>query len=259
MSFITPKEEQVRFKLETADLLDLDILTVTWETKPEIVEKLLPKPLEPFDTPLVQAYIANFRKTNFGPGYLESALSLICNYKGEIGAYFLAMPVSEGLPMAYGREYFGYPKKTAKVKLKRFFNTVYGCSTRHGIKFLKMRAHFLQTITEEKALEYGMSHDTVVNVFLFKHFVAPSIKEYDYKPRLVKQEVEIHRDVIKVGLGAIKFKVSKYDPWSEVEVVKMLGASFGKGYNKMLPAKVMEEIDPEYLLPYAYTKWDRWE
>ena len=153
MSFITPKEEQVRFKLESADLLDLDILTITWETKPEIVEKLLPKPLEPFDRPLVQSYIANFRKSNFGPGYLESSLSLICKYNGEVGAYFLAMPVSKGMPVAYGREYFGYPKKTAKVKLKRIFNTAFGCTTRHGIKFLKMRAHFLRKITEEQAKE----------------------------------------------------------------------------------------------------------
>ena len=62
MSFITPKEEQYRFKLESDDLLDIDSLNITWETKPEIVERLLPPPLEPSDRPIAQAYVALFRK-----------------------------------------------------------------------------------------------------------------------------------------------------------------------------------------------------
>ena len=257
VSFIVPKEEQLRFGLESADLLDIEVLSVTWETKPEIIERLLPKPLEPIDRPLAYAYTANFRKTNFGPGYLESALALICKYKKDVGAYFLSMPVSDGLPMAYGREYFGYPKKTAKIRLTKIFNSAFGSTTRHGIKFLKMRANFLRKITEEQAKEYGLSHDSTNKIFLFKHFVAPDVKDFDYKPRLIMEEVVNHRDVIKVGLGSIKFQPSKYDPWAEVEVVKMLGASYSKGYNKMLPGKVMEEVDPEYLIPYAYNKWDR--
>ena len=80
--------------LESADLIDVSRLEVFWETKPEIVERLLPPPLEPNDRPIVFAYTAIFGKTNFGIAtYKESAVFLLCKYKGEAGSYCLSMPV----------------------------------------------------------------------------------------------------------------------------------------------------------------------
>ena len=257
MSFITPKEEQYRFKLDSADLLDIDSLNITWETRPDIVERLLPPPLEPFDSPIAQAYIALFRESNFGIRYREAALYLLCKYKKDVGIYVLSMPVDDGLAMAYGREYFGYPKKTSKIGMNRVLNFAFGSVRRHGTTFVKFRASFLRKIDEEKAQEYGLSHNRKSNAFLFKHFVSPDTKSFDYKPRLIKAPVEIHRDTIEVGLGKIKFKPLKTDPWHEVEVVKMLGADYSKGYTKMLPAEVVAEIeDVEKFIPYAYLKWD---
>ena len=42
------------------------MLAVIYETKEEIVERLLPKPLKPTERPLVMMFIGKYPKTNFG-------------------------------------------------------------------------------------------------------------------------------------------------------------------------------------------------
>jgi acetoacetate decarboxylase len=51
---------------------------------------------------------------------------------------------------------------------------------------------------------------------------------------------------------------SDYDPWSDVWVVKMLGAVYTKGNNTMLRGKVVAQVDPVAFLPYIFLKWDWW-
>jgi len=104
------------------DFESAEMINVFWETKAEIVERLLPPPLEPTTFPLATALLGNYPKTNFGLPYLESALFIGCQYKGVIGMYCLAMHLDgpgKGLAMAGGRETVGFPKKLAKIELKK--------------------------------------------------------------------------------------------------------------------------------------------
>ncbi|NHJ39373.1 MAG: hypothetical protein FK731_05015, partial [Asgard group archaeon] len=134
MSFVL-KEKHLFETLESADLIDISQLSFFWETKPEIIERLLPPPLEPSDSPIVYAYTANFDRTNFGIStYKESAVFLLCTYKGEVGFYCLSMPVDNDIAMALGREFFGYPKKIAKIHLEKLRNTAISWTIRHDIK-----------------------------------------------------------------------------------------------------------------------------
>ena len=110
MSFVR-KDTKILSEKEAAIIYDAQTITVVYETKPEIVERLLPPPLEPFDTPIVRVYIANFPSTNFNITYKEGAMFLVCKYKGEIGVYTLSMPVDNDIAMVLGRDIFGYPKK----------------------------------------------------------------------------------------------------------------------------------------------------
>ncbi|HRW80184.1 MAG TPA: hypothetical protein P5285_05290, partial [Desulfomonilia bacterium] len=54
----------------------------------------------------------------------------------------------------------------------------------------------------------------------------------------------------------ITLRDSPYDPWSEVEVVRTLGAMYTKGDNFMLGGRVVAEVDPIRFAPYAFLKWD---
>jgi acetoacetate decarboxylase len=64
--------------------------------------------------------------------------------------------------------------------------------------------------------------------------------------------------VAEFGEAEVMMSPSDYDPWSEVEVVRMLGAVYTKGNNTMLRGKVVAEADPAAFLPYILTKWDWW-
>jgi acetoacetate decarboxylase len=257
MSFIrTSKEARMFDRLESADFYGAETFSVFWETRQEVVERLLPPPLEPFETPIARAYVANFPRTNFGVPYKETALMLVCQYKGEMGVYILAMHVDNDMAMALGRELFGYPKKMAEIKLKKRVGAS-GWGQRQGIKVVEMQSKIMKGISEEEAIEMQLGpNEDANNVFLFKHFPAQDVSGFDYEPRLIKSPVTFHRRSISVGHGNIKFRQSKFDPWGEVEVVKMLGASYTVGDQSMLKGEVLAEVESEAFKPYSYLKWD---
>lgn len=114
---------------------DAEMLTVYWETKPEIIERLLPKPLKPAGRPLVNAFIADYPATNFCPPYREAGLFVLADYNGELGNYCLSMPITSDIGMAMGREVCGLPKKMADVRMQVEGDSISGSIGRQGIDF----------------------------------------------------------------------------------------------------------------------------
>lgn len=82
MGFVKSMEEIVKNYQPTAVFYDAEMLTVYFETRPEIVARLLPPPLKPAKEPFGGAFVANYPRTNFGVTYLESALFLQAEYNG---------------------------------------------------------------------------------------------------------------------------------------------------------------------------------
>jgi acetoacetate decarboxylase len=72
----------------------------------------------------------------------------------------------------------------------------------------------------------------------------------------VKQETELRPKEMLFGEAKIVFNPSDYDPWVEIEVVKMLGAVYTKGDNSMLIGKVVAEVDQMKFAPYSLLKTD---
>jgi len=80
MGFVKSLEWITENYPETAEFYDAEVLTIYFETKPEVVKRLLPPPLEPFEIPIGFAFVANYPRTNFSVPYLESALFLQARY-----------------------------------------------------------------------------------------------------------------------------------------------------------------------------------
>ena len=261
MGFVKSYEEIAKAYRESGEFYDAEMLAVAWETKPKIVERLLPPPLKPSKRPLVLAFIANYPKTNFGVTYLEAALFLMAEFNGEPGAYCLSMPVTNDMAMAGGREVYGYPKKIAAIELNRDGQDVEGWAERRGTRFLDVRAKLTGKFNVEGAQNVfseilSAGGDSVVVTYNFKHSPAPEGGAFDFNPRLVREEVEFRPYSIEGGEAEIVMKPSDYDPWAEVEVVKLLGAIYTKGNNSMRKGKVVAEVDPVSFAPYAFLKWD---
>ena len=248
---------------ETADFYDAEMLSVWWETKSEIIKKLLPPPLKPLDTPIAYAFIANYPRTNFGVTYKEGALFLTCEFEGVEGGYCLAMPVTNDMAMAGGREVFGFPKKIANIHFKREKRDIEGWTERLGTRFFEVKAKlngrpnssdFIQLFTERTG--GGTGTDITSVSYNYKHFPSPDGEYYDYKPRLVKQETVLRPTELKLGNTEIILKSSDNDPWGEVEIERILGAVYLKGNNSMLKGSVVAELEPEKFEPFSFLKWD---
>jgi acetoacetate decarboxylase len=261
MGFVKSLEELLANRKETADFYDARMLTVFWETKPEVIAKLLPAPLQPAENPLAMAFVADYPRTNFDVTYQESALFISAVYDGEEGSYCLSMPVTNDMAMGLGREVLGFPKKMADIHLIEEKGAIRGWTERRGVRFMEVRAELTGKFNDIQAQELFMANileDGSIKKasFLFKHFPATEGMAFDYNPRLVRQETVLRPKEIRIGEGEIILKHSDYDPWAEVPVVKMLGAVFMVGDNSMRPGKVMAEVDPLTFAPYAFLKWD---
>lgn len=263
MGFVKTLQEIMSFNRPTADFYAAEMLTILWETKPATVAKLLPPPLQPASQPVAMAFVANYPRTNFDVTYKESALFLRAVYNGEEGGYCLSMPVTNDIAMAAGREVFGFPKKMADIHIGRNGHSVEGWTERRGIRFMEVRAKLTGKFNDPAAQEIVMAArnlgaDGSIKAisYNFKHFPAPEGTSFDYNPRLVKQETILRPKEILLGEAEIIFRHSDYDPWAEVEVVKMLGALYTVGDNSMLRGKSVAEVGFMEFAPYAFLKWD---
>ncbi len=262
MGFVKSLEEIMASIKPTADFYDAEMLTMFWETKPEIAAKLIPPPLQPTKAPIAMAFVANYPSTNFDVTYRESALLLRAQFKGEEGGYCLAMHVTNDMAMAGGREVFGFPKKMADIHFSRTGDTVKGWTERRGIRFMEVQADLNGRINAPDAVDQLMGGNVQPGgsiqavAYNFKYFPAPEGGSFDYPPRLVKQETLFRPKEIAAGTVELTFKPSAYDPWSEVAVVRMLGGMYTKGDNSMLGGKVVAVADMIQFLPHAFLKWD---
>lgn len=261
MSFVKSLDEIMKMRIETVDFYDAEMMTVYWETKPEIIKRVLPRPLKPTENPIVTAFIAKYPRTNFGVSYLESALAVMCQFKGDVGSYILSMPVDNDIAMAGGREFYGYPKKIGQLQFNRSGDKFEGWTERRGTRFLEIKAKLKNTIKEEEArviLDRIGFKENVLVTYNFKHFPAPDDTLFDYNPRLIRQEIEFRPDSIEIAEDdfEIKLKSSTYDPWGEIEVIKKLGAFYTIGNNSMRKGSVVAEAKPTTFAPYAFLKWD---
>ncbi len=250
---------------ETADFYDAEMLAVYWQTKPDIIKRLLPPPLKPAEMPIIFAFVADYPRTNFGSIYKEAAVFLSCEYEGIEGGYCLAMPVTDDMALVAGREVFGYPKKLANIHFRKEKRDVEGWSERHGTRYFEVKAklngrpnspEFIQLVAERTGGTPGGSKDIIQVCYNYKHFPSPDGNYFDYKPRLIREEVVFRPSELKLGSAQLILKSSESDPWGELEIEEILGAIYLKGTNSMLKGYVVAELEHEKFIPYSFLKWD---
>ena len=246
MGFVKTPAELAAFYENPARLFPgAKMMGAIFQTRPEIVARLLPPPLEPAEMPGGLVFIAEYPQTSLGPGYRESALFLNCRYKGENGTYCLAMPIdSEEVRCTNGRDIFGFPKKLAKIHLERNENVVHGWVERHGVRFFELK---VELMSELPALA-----PTGPN-FLFKALPRIDLKPgFDGPVLLCKQTTEVALKKAEIGMPTITFKDSPRDPWSEIEVTETLAGFYLVSDNTMRPGEVIAKIDGDAYLPYYF-------
>ena len=250
MGFVkTKKEIDDYYSLGVRKFTGAEMLGVLFETRPEIVSRLLPPPLMPADAPTGLIFIAHYPQTNLGPGYKEAALFLNCKYGGEQGSYCLSMPIdSEESRLYNGRDIFGFPKKMAKIHLEKKGDEACGWVVRHGIRFVEIQAKLTDPFPSLP--EMGAN-------FLFK--ASPRIDltpGFDGPVLLCRHKTNVEMKSLDIGSASLSLTESDADPWAELENPKVTLAFYLVSDNTMLPGSVITEVDPEAYLPYYFKMTD---
>lgn len=256
MGFVKTKEElDGYYGLALRKFFDAEMLGVMFETGPEVPKRLLPPPLEPPEQPGGLIFIANYPKTNLGPGYHEGALFLRCTYEGEAGSYCLSMPIDDEPRMHNGRDIYGFPKKLARVHMERSGDSVEGWIERNGIRFAEVRATMTGSLPELPELG---------PIFLFKAMPRADLEPgFDGPVLLVRQKTDIEMKTLDIGTAELTLRESETDPWAEIEVTNVIIAYHLVSDNAMQPGKVIAEVDPDLFLPHyfkmtdIFTGWQR--
>jgi len=246
MGFVKSQEELDRYyAIGVRRFIGARMLGVMYETRPEIVARLLPPPLEPADAPAATIFIAQYPETNLGPGYREAALLLRCRYQGEIGSYCLSMPIeSEESRLYNGRDIFGFPKKMARIHLENSEDAASGWVVRHGVRFVEIKAKLAARIPQ---------FPPAVPNFLFKAMPRIDLTPgFDGPVLLCRQQTDITMKSLQIGPAELTLLPSDSDPWAEVEAVKVVSAFYLVSDNTMQPGKVLKEVDGGSYLPYYF-------
>ncbi len=238
---------------------DAEMLTVFWETDPELIAKVLPKDMTPGKDPIVRAFIADYPRTSFCPPYKEAGLFIPAVRDGVEGDYCLSMPISDGQAMAMGRENMGLPKKMADIQLSVEDDKFKGSIARNGITFFKIEGDIGADTNEPEAqeaiLKAGAGTMTLLHI---KYARASDGNGYDMDPVLYANDLEPEIKVIKPVKVEMELTDSPHDPWAELKPTKMLGAVYTVGDNTLNKGKKLCMIDQATFAPYSFTRWDWW-
>jgi len=248
----------------TAEFPGAEVLTAVFRTDQAVLARILPRPLRSPSHPLGLAFVAHYPQTSFGTVYSEAALFVQAEHRGRRGMYCLAMPVDDDMAMAGGREVFGYPKKMAEsITLEKVGPKVVGSVVRKGTQLLRIEVEPNKPADIEALALTGELDPTdgrafEVTAYMFKYFQAPSMRGFDYLPRLIAEPIVLRpRDDTLSGDGKLYLTSSPYDPLGEIPVVEMITCAYGTYDNTMMPGKVVGRVwNPLAFAKHAFFKVD---
>ncbi|MCA1292193.1 acetoacetate decarboxylase family protein [Paenibacillus sp. alder61] len=259
-SFVKDPKAIRKFQERPKTFYAAEVLTVYWETRREIVERILPAPLKAAQQPLVHAFVAHYPRTSFSLPYREAALFVLADYRGELGTYCLSMLVDDDMAMGLGREICGFPKKIASMELSKNGNLVEGTVRRHGIDIFRVQVNLdgkMNAADGQRMIEDYYGQD--LPVFNIKYTQAIDGSGFDLKPTLVKQHTALDVRTRRTGAAEVSMADSPHDPWAELEVFNLLGGVYTVSDTVLLKGTMLEQLKPEEFLPYSYLRWDWWE
>ncbi|MFH1149565.1 MAG: acetoacetate decarboxylase family protein [Actinomycetota bacterium] len=237
-----------------------------YRTDPEVVRKILPKPLKPHTEPLVFAFVAQYPETNFGLTYNEGGLIVLATYKGELGGYCLSMPVTDDMAMVGGRELVGFPKKIAEeISLTRDGERMTGRVVRKGHEIMNLSCELAEPASLADYTRYvpavtDLDGKQALNMvsFLFNYTFRPDLMGFYYVPRMIRLVTLFRpREGMMKGPGDIRITSSPYDPLGEVPVRSVELLAHGVWDNDILLGRVAARTwNVARFLPHAFWKTD---
>lgn len=224
-----------------------EAVSCIYETDPEIIAAILPRPLEPSSEagPLVRATITTVTMPGgrpFGAGWFG-----VRARHGDIeGEYPLFMPMTSEQATVGGRETYGEPKKIGEVWVKRDGDQVEGVMARMGFTVCEIRGRITGT-------RPAYEKDKID--FYFKLGQSPDGVGLDRDPLLVYGKKH-ERSRVHEGIdGEIILKDSPLDPIADLVVRRVIDLNWTERATHQI-GEIQGTVPAEWLLPVVHQRYD---
>ena len=196
-----------------------EFLVITYESDPDLLQAMLPPPLE-LIAPIVKfEFIRMPDSTGFGD-YTESGQVIPVRYKGEEGGFTVSMFLDDEAPIAGGREIWGFPKKFAKPRLFVEEDVLIGTLDYGSVRIATATMGYKHHLLDQKAVLESVKKP----VFLLKN-----IPGVDGEPALNQLTRTYLTDIdVKgawTGPGSIELHPHALAPISELYVKKIISVA----------------------------------
>lgn len=219
-------------------------LLAYYETDPEVVASVLPKPLEPTE-PHVRI---NFAQVDMAGGPLGAGtFSVKCRHGDVEGTYDLLMLMTTEGAVHGGRETFGEPKKVGDASIRHEGGEVVGVMRRKGVDLVEVRGR----VAEE--LEPGPPEERFA--FYFKYLLDPAGGGFDSDPALVhvrRTQEDRLRERIE---GEIVLRDSVFDPVADLPVRRVLDIVYTESQQTQTGV-IVGTVPSEWVWPYRHQRYD---
>ncbi|MEE3332280.1 MAG: acetoacetate decarboxylase family protein [Myxococcota bacterium] len=223
-----------------------------YETDPEIVNAITPKPLVPVERPeicVTFSHVAMHITPDFTFEIGSAIFGTKVTYDGVEGVYLVTMPMTTEQAVVPGRETFGEPKKIAQIDFEQEGDRVSSRVARMGMPaYLEVDGTLGASTGPREFTEYG---------FCYKAF--PSCEAggtFDTDPLLVQLEWKhSHEDVRTIENGDLTLRDSMFDPVADVPVRKLVSLEYEVGTTQS-NGKVLRSIPGDWLLPFFHQRYD---
>ena len=208
--------EEIHRTLSDVQFVGGESLSVDFLTHPETVRAVLPAELEPADEPRVTAQVSRWRSNCVGD-FGASAIYVAARY-GDIEAdYVLTMFMDSDIPLLFGRDLYGEPKKVGRSALARNDGHMSGRLDRHGTPLIEIEAD----LGEDRG-----STDVVGRNFNVKYELAPDGSRLVGIPTLMLAEFDQRITVRRSGPASLALGSTVHDPLAELEILEVLGGVY---------------------------------
>jgi len=220
-------------------------LTVVFETDPELVASVLPRPLEP-SAPTARLRIAMVDMGTGLPAFGAGWFGVRARHGSVEGEYALFMPMTTEQSTTGGRETFGEPKKIGQIGLQFDGDQVSGRVSRMGSPIAELSG----TLGPERP---GYEKDKID--FYFKALPNPSGQGLDGDPALVYcRRHEVAR-VVRPATGECKLLDAPLDPIADFPVRRIVSYEYAE-ITTAQTGEIVDRVPAEWVLPFMHQRYD---
>ena len=237
--------EEAKHARRASDEGVVRLLRCRYETDPEAVAAVVPRPLEALAVSEVEIAIAS--RAGEAVGGHGAMVGVRVDYDGCPGVMPLVMPGDDEARLLAGRERFGEPGKRAVITLESNEEDVSVEIVRRDVPFLRVSGRRVDELPVMEAA--GVS-------FTFKAFPAadPS-KDFDHDPQLVRSDWRIEPTRTWRLSGGVELWESPFDPIAYLPVRRLVGMEYAEG-RYVREARVLRPVPGDWLLPYLHQRDD---